>query len=169
MLNQNTKAYYLPNDPDHIFPLTHDDYVDTMREHRKLRKRLERIGECNAPFSHQCTCDCVGCPYRTNKATVSLDNLLDDGYEPVITNGFEEHVLNHIVYQQAVEALYKVDLIDRIIIQAQLNTNHPLSNEQTAALISKAIGRYYSEKAVMLRFDFAVRRLREVMGIEVDD
>ena len=166
--NGTTKLYYLPDDKTHT-PLSHDDYIEAMREAWRIRKRMQRNGECNAPRKHPCSADCCDCPYRTRKASVSLDAIIEEGSEPASSDDVAERVIRKIMLEQIEDVIPQLDTIDRIIIKAKIARDKPLTDRQCAEIISRRTGMPYTHQAVSKRLPKAIEHLRELVGATEDD
>ena len=70
---QNPYKVTLEAIPEHI-------YHEIMPEIWKIRKRMQRSGQCTCPQSRLWTCDadCMICPYRAGGREVSLSTPLED-------------------------------------------------------------------------------------------
>lgn len=158
-----TKSYYLPGDPSHT-PLTREEFNDIMRPFWKLRKQLQRAGECNSPAWHVCLCDCCDCPYRRCGNTIAMETLESIGEEVADPQCMEDDIADELFEQQIRRCLPKMDTIDKIIIRCTvLHKGKKITERQMAALISKALGREYSHQAVHKRVPAAAKRLAELM------
>lgn len=166
--NPPKTALYLPEDPSRT-ALPREAFRELMREPRCIRKRKQRAGECTAPSGFICGADCNGCYYYTKQVTISLDAVREETCSRFVYNNFEDRVLDHIAYEQALNMIRRLDIIDRIIILAKYHQVKPLTNEMTASLIHRETGRSYSAQAVSKRTKKALQRLRDLMGVEKED
>ena len=85
--NENqSKQFYYPvrdaQDPRKVSlePIPEHLYHQLMPEIWKVRKRMQRSGQCTCPQSRlwACDADCLICPYRAAGREVSLSTPLDD-------------------------------------------------------------------------------------------
>ena len=162
------RAYYLPGDKSRT-PLSHDDYVSLMRDPLRQRAKLRRAGECNVPANHPCCADCCDCPYRTQLVTTSLDALVEKGHDIASRDDFAEAIVRKMLLQQIYSVLPKLDEIDRIIIDAKFMHTPALSDRACAEQIAKRTGRTMSHQAVSKRLPAALERLRQLVGVSLDD
>ena len=157
------KSYYLPGDPSKT-PLTHEEFKSIMRPFWKLRKQLQRAGECNAPSWHVCLCDCCDCRYRRCGNTVAMETLESIGEEVADPHCMEDDIADELFEQQIRRCLPQMDTVDKIIVRSTvLHKGKKVTERQMAALISKALGREYSHQAVHKRIPTAAKRLAELM------
>lgn len=162
------QSYYIPGDPSRT-PVSHDDYLALMRDSWRLRKKLQRAGECNAPANHPCHCDCCGCQYRTKKCSVSLEELVNEGFEPIDMGDTAEQIIRKMIIDQIKIAFPKLDQIDRIVIEAKIIRQPAMTDRECAALIMKLTGVSISHQAVGKRLPKALERLRQLAGIDLDN
>ena len=84
--NNSNKQFYYPvrdsKDPYKISlePILEHLYHQIMPDIWKVRKRMQRSGQCTCPKSKlwACDADCLICPYRAAGREVSLSTPLDD-------------------------------------------------------------------------------------------
>ena len=83
--NQSKKFYYPVRDAKDprkvsLEPIPEHFYHQLMPEIWKVRKRMQRSGQCTCPQSRlwACDADCLICPYRAAGREVSLSTPLDD-------------------------------------------------------------------------------------------
>ena len=157
------KSYYLPGDPSRT-PLTHKEFCDIMRPFWKQRKRLQRAGECNAPASHVCLCDCAHCPFHLCGNTVPNDSLESIGEEVADSYCMEDDIADRIFRKQVECCLPQLDPVDRIIIYCTVLHKGRITERQLSELIKKAVGREYSHQAVHKRIPAAAKRLAALMN-----
>lgn len=84
-VNQSKKFYYPIRDAQDprkvsLEPIPEHLYHQLMPDIWKVRKRMQRSGQCTCPQSRlwACDADCLICPYRTAGRAVSLSTPLDD-------------------------------------------------------------------------------------------
>lgn len=156
------KSYYLPGDPSRT-PVSHEMFNSIMRPYWKLRKQLQRTGECNAPAWHVCMCDCCDCPYRRCGDTIAIEALEETGAEVPDPRWSEDKIADRIFEKEIYRCLPQMDTIDRIIIRCMVLHERDVTERQLAALISKAIGQPYSHQSVHKRIPAAAKRLARLM------
>ena len=83
--NSNKQYYYPIRDAQNPYkvtlePIPEHIYHEIMPDIWKIRKRMQRSGQCTCPQSRLWTCDadCMICPYRSGGREVSLSTPLDD-------------------------------------------------------------------------------------------
>ena len=84
-VNQSKQFYYPVRDAKDPFkvslePIPEHVYHQIMPDIWKIRKRMQRSGQCTCPQSRLWTCDadCLICPYSAASREVSLSTPLDD-------------------------------------------------------------------------------------------
>ena len=157
------KKYYLPDDKNKT-PISHELFLELMREPYRIRAKMRRAGLCNVSWRYICMADCFSCPYICKSRVCSIEELTEAMAEPRDPTCIEDEIVSRMYEQDMIKAIKKLDIIDQIILRS-LVINIPRTEAETARLVSQTIGRSYTQQAVHKRRRSAALRLAELIGL----
>ena len=157
------KTYYLPYDKTKT-PISHELFLELMREPYRIRAKMRRAGLCNVSWRYICMADCFSCPYICKSRVCSIEELTEAMAEPRDPTCMEDEIVSRMYEQDMIKAIKQLDIIDQIILRS-LIINIPRTEAETARLVSQTIGRSYTQQAVHKRRRSAALRLAELIGL----